>query len=133
MEALAQRIEQDGSQILLRTGLTGLRRGPDGSIAGVDAAGARGVVSVRAPTAVLATGGFQASPEMRARYLGRWADRVIVRSNPYSTGDGLEAARNIGAATAGPFSRFYGHMIPAPPASQTTPASSRPSASTRCF
>jgi succinate dehydrogenase/fumarate reductase flavoprotein subunit len=65
---------------------------------------------------MIATGGFQASPDLRARYFGRWADRIVVRSNPYSTGDGFTAALGLGAGTIGPFSRFYGHMVPAPPA-----------------
>ena len=86
---------------------------------------------------ILATGGFQGSPELRARYLGRWADQMVLRGNVYSTGDGFQAALRAGAATAGPFSRFYGHMVPAPRrpkwACTTSPPSSRISASTAVF
>lgn len=83
---------------------------------GVLALGPKGFLEISTSAVVLATGGFQGSSEMRACYFGRWADRVIVRSNLYNTGDGFKAASRLGAASAGPFSRFYGHMVPAPPA-----------------
>ena len=64
----------------------------------------------------MATGGFQGSPELRARYFGPYSDRMILRANPYSTGEAFQAALSVGAGTAGPFSRFYGHRVVAPPA-----------------
>ena len=64
----------------------------------------------------MATGGFQGSPELRARYFGPFSDRMILRANPYSTGEAFQAALAVGAGTAGPFSRFYGHRVVAPPA-----------------
>ena len=42
---------------------------------------------------VLATGGF---PVRVARERG-----LLIRSNPWSTGDGIDYARTLGAATAG--------------------------------
>ena len=116
MDGLAQSVEAAGGTILTSTGLHGIRTGPDGSINGVVARQEGRTVEVAARSVVLATGGFQASPDLRARYFGRWADRVIVRGNAFSTGDGFLAALDVGAGTAGPFGRFYGHMIPAPPA-----------------
>ena len=38
------------------------------------------------------TGGFQGSPELRARYFGPNSDRMILRANPYSTGEAFQAA-----------------------------------------
>ncbi len=116
MDHLAARITEGGGTILTRTRLSELRQNARGQVNGVFALGPAGFLEISASAVVLATGGFQASLELRARYFGRWADRVIVRSNPYSTGDGLTAALGVGAAAAGPFSRFYGHMVPAPPA-----------------
>jgi succinate dehydrogenase/fumarate reductase flavoprotein subunit len=61
-----------------------------------------------APPLVLATGGF---PVRLARERG-----LLVRSNPWSEGDGLELARRRGAAVAGDLDEFYGRNMPAPPA-----------------
>jgi succinate dehydrogenase/fumarate reductase flavoprotein subunit len=63
------------------------------------------------PTAsplVLATGGF---PVRVARERG-----LLVRSNPWSEGDGLDHARREGAATAGDLDELYARALPAPPA-----------------
>jgi len=57
---------------------------------------------------VLATGGF---PVRLARERG-----LLVRSNPWSTGDGLQHAQALGAASAGDLDEFYGRALPAPPA-----------------
>lgn len=57
---------------------------------------------------VLATGGF---PVRLARERG-----LLLRSNPWSEGDGLDHARARGAASVGPLDEFYGRVMPAPPA-----------------
>ena len=57
---------------------------------------------------VLATGGF---PVRVARERG-----LLVRSNPWSEGDGLDHARGLGAATAGDLDELYARAMPAPPA-----------------
>ena len=116
MNDLAASVETAGGTILTNTGLRSIRMGRDGGVAGVEARGGGRTVEISAGAVVLATGGFQASPDLRARYFGRWAHHVVVRGNAFSTGDGFLAAQEAGAGTAGPFGRFYGHMIPAPPA-----------------
>ena len=116
MSALADRFTAIGGTIIAETGLRDLLLDDRGAISGVRALGQAGFATVKAPAVILATGGFQGSPELRARYLGRWADQMVLRGNIYSTGDGFQAALRAGATTAGPFSRFYGHMVPAPPA-----------------
>jgi hypothetical protein len=57
---------------------------------------------------VLATGGF---PVRVARERG-----LLVRSNPWSEGDGLDYARGLGAATTGGLDELYARAMPAPPA-----------------
>ena len=116
MAALADRFTAAGGTIITGTGLCDLLLDDRGAISGVRALGQAGFAIMTARAVVLATGGFQGSPELRARYLGRWADQMVLRANAFSTGDGFQAALRAGAATAGPFSRFYGHMVPAPPA-----------------
>ncbi len=116
MQRLADSVRAAGGTILTHTGLRQVRLGPGGAVTGVTARGAGRSVHAAARAVILATGGFQASADLRARYFGRWAHRMIVRGTPYSTGDGFLAALEAGAGTAGVFGRFYGHMIPAPPA-----------------
>lgn len=71
---------------------------------------------LHADAVILTTGGFQGNPDLTARYFGRWADRLVLRATPHSTGDGLLMGQAIGAATSRAMSSFYGHLIPAPPA-----------------
>jgi succinate dehydrogenase/fumarate reductase flavoprotein subunit len=66
-----------------------------------------GVHSHHSPL-VLATGGF---PVRLAAERG-----LLVRSNPWSDGDGLDLGRAQGAALAGDLDEFYGRALPAPPA-----------------
>lgn len=63
---------------------------------------------------VLAGGGFQGAPEELARYIGPNADRLVLRSNPGSIGDGLRLARSAGAGGTKAMGTFYGHLLPFP-------------------
>ena len=69
---------------------------------------------------VLASGGFQASRELRARFLGDVvADSVAIRSNPHSAGAGLTLALAAGARTTPRMDTFYGVVLPAVPGELT--------------
>jgi tricarballylate dehydrogenase len=57
-----------------------------------------------ADAVILASGGFQANAEMRARYLGPGWDLAKVRGTMYNTGDGISMALAIGASAAGHWS-----------------------------
>lgn len=65
---------------------------------------------------LLATGGFQGDRELVRRHITGEADRLWLRANPWSAGDGLRLALAAGAGTSGPLSEFYGRSLPAPPA-----------------
>lgn len=58
----------------------------------------------RAPAVVLACGGFEADPEMRASHLGPLWREVKVRGTPHNTGDGLTMGLMAGAQRAGDWS-----------------------------
>jgi fumarate reductase flavoprotein subunit len=60
---------------------------------------------------ILATGGF---PTALAERLG-----LLLRANPWSSGDGMRLARERGAAVLGDLDEFYGRNMPAPPAQIT--------------
>jgi tricarballylate dehydrogenase len=59
---------------------------------------------VRAKSVVLAAGGFQANPEMRARYLGPGWELAKVRGTRFNTGDVIRMALDAGAAAVGNWS-----------------------------
>ncbi|PSR83560.1 hypothetical protein BD289DRAFT_483251 [Coniella lustricola] len=60
---------------------------------------------VRAKALILAAGGFEANPRMRAQYLGHGWDLSHVRGTPYNTGEVLEMAiRDLRAKQAGHWS-----------------------------
>ena len=61
-------------------------------------------VDFRAKALILACGGFEANPEMRARYLGPGWDLAKVRGSRFNQGDGLKMALDIGAAPCGNWS-----------------------------
>jgi succinate dehydrogenase/fumarate reductase flavoprotein subunit len=116
MDRLAANVAKAGGEIRLNTPLRAFQQDSHGRIAGAEALGPEGRVRVSAQAVVMATGGFQGSAELRARYFGAHSDRMILRSNAYSTGEAFTAALAIGAGSAGPFGRFYGHRVAAPPA-----------------
>lgn len=63
------------------------------------------VANINAKAIVLAAGGFESSPRMRAQYLGPNWDLAYVRGTPYNTGEVLEIAmRDAAAAPAGNWS-----------------------------
>jgi succinate dehydrogenase/fumarate reductase flavoprotein subunit len=69
---------------------------------------------LNAHVTILATGGFQANPHLRARYLPNGAEDLLVRSNPRSTGTGLELGQQVGAGLSEEMGGFYGHLIASP-------------------
>jgi succinate dehydrogenase/fumarate reductase flavoprotein subunit len=65
---------------------------------------------------VLATGGFQGDRELLREHVTPEADHVLLRANPWSTGDGLRLGLAAGASTSAGMGEFYGRNMPAPPA-----------------
>jgi tricarballylate dehydrogenase len=63
-----------------------------------------GSETMPARAVVLASGGFEANPEMRTRYLGPNWELARVRGTPYNTGDGIRMALEVGALPWGHWS-----------------------------
>ncbi|MCT9079977.1 FAD-dependent oxidoreductase [Streptomyces fulvoviolaceus] len=75
---------------------------PDGSARRIEAA-----------WTMLATGGFQGDPRLRAQHLHAQAADIGLRANPHSRGDGLALGRAAGAVFGKKDAGFYGHLMPA--------------------
>ena len=81
--------------------MVGLLQDGTGRVTGVRVKTPEGTEDAPAGAVVLASGGFQANPEMRARYLGPGWDRVKVRGTRFNTGETLRMALDIGAMPVG--------------------------------
>jgi succinate dehydrogenase/fumarate reductase flavoprotein subunit len=60
---------------------------------------------------ILATGGFQGDPELVRRYVT--PERLVLRANPWSAGDGLRLALARGARLSTGMEEFYGRNLAA--------------------
>jgi tricarballylate dehydrogenase len=103
VDSLTQIAKKNGIEIWYRAKAVSLVA-DDSGVHGV-------VVKVRGKTqtltsksVVLAAGGFQANPEMRARYLGPGWELAKVRGTRFNTGDVIRMALDIGAAPTGNWS-----------------------------
>jgi succinate dehydrogenase/fumarate reductase flavoprotein subunit len=88
--------------------------GSGGGVHGAVLEGPDGPVAVEAGAVLLATGGFQGDPALVASFIGPHADRVLVRSNPGSVGDGFRLAGAVGGAASRSLGGFYGHLVGSP-------------------
>lgn len=61
-------------------------------------------LDVMAGSVVLCAGGFEASPQLRKRFMAPAWERAHTRGTPYNTGDMLLAAERVGARLVGDFS-----------------------------
>jgi tricarballylate dehydrogenase len=94
----------NGIDVRFGTAVTGLTTDEHGGVTGVVVRTDDGVERIEAGAVVLASGGFEADPRMRAGYLGAGWDLALVRGTPYNTGDGIRAALAIGAQSYGQWS-----------------------------
>ncbi|MGH7844377.1 MAG: FAD-dependent tricarballylate dehydrogenase TcuA [Candidatus Binatia bacterium] len=75
--------------------------GNDRRVDGVRVSAPDGEYELMGDAVILCSGGFQANPEMRARYLGQNADLMKVRGSKHDTGEVLQMALALGAKAAG--------------------------------
>jgi fumarate reductase flavoprotein subunit len=64
---------------------------------------------------ILATGGFQGDAELVRRHITPEAEHLVLRANPWSSGDGFRLAREAGAAESVGLDQFYGRNLAATP------------------
>ena len=103
IETLHAAVERAGIKVLYDTTAVALIY-TDGRVQGVRARRREEDIELRTTAVVLACGGFESNPEMRARYLGPNWDLVKVRGTRFNNGWGHRMALEIGAATHGHWS-----------------------------
>jgi tricarballylate dehydrogenase len=104
VEAELQRVRQLGCEIRYSTAATRLIQDNDRRMTGLEISGPDGYEEISARAIVLACGGFESNPEMRARYLGPGWDLAKVRGTRHNMGDGIKMAIDIGARAYGNWS-----------------------------
>jgi succinate dehydrogenase/fumarate reductase flavoprotein subunit len=110
LEACRAAVIEAGGQVVTRAQMFDLIV-EDGKICGVEALVHGETMSIRSTWTLLSGGGFQADPELTAKYIHPNAPSMLLRSNRASTGDGLRPALAAGAALSESMTGFYGHLI----------------------
>jgi len=111
LQGCARLVEQHGGAVALETEVVTLKRDDAGAVVGALTRHADGDIHIRASATLLASGGFQASSEMRARYIHPNARNMLLRSNPRSDGAGIRLGQAVGAAVDSANPGFYGHLV----------------------
>ncbi|MBI4529267.1 MAG: FAD-dependent tricarballylate dehydrogenase TcuA [Deltaproteobacteria bacterium] len=103
-------LQSKGIEIRFDTAAARLLTDDKARVYGIVAKDPEGFTEIHCKGVVLACGGFQANPAMRAQFLGAGWDLGKVRGTKYDTGDGIQMALDIGAQ---PFGHWGGsHTTP---------------------
>jgi tricarballylate dehydrogenase len=103
VDSLTRAAKKNGIEIWYEARALSLMTDDDG-VHGVVVRKKGKTTEVRSKSVVLAAGGFQANPEMRARYLGPGWELAKVRGTRFNTGDVIRMALDAGAAAVGNWS-----------------------------
>ena len=106
-------VESRAIEVLYGARAVELSQDSSGAVDGALVAVPGGKQKIRATGVILACGGFESNPEMRARYLGQNWDLVKVRGTRYNTGDGIKMATDVGASPFGHWSGCHASVIDA--------------------
>ncbi|WP_436935794.1 FAD-dependent oxidoreductase [Halovenus marina] len=113
--ALVETLERNGGTVQTDTPMKRLRE-REGDVAGLVVADDGSEVHIESEAVILATGGFQGDDAMVEQHITDRPDRLWLRGNPWSTGDGYRAAAAVDAKLTRGTGWFYGHNMAAPPA-----------------
>ena len=111
IETLFPTAENKGVKILYEARANGLIVDDKGKVGGVRVQTREGTADFHGHAVVLAAGGFEANPEMRARYLGPGWDLVKVRGSRYNSGEVLNLALAFGAQPVGHWSGCHAVLV----------------------
>nr|WP_245902868.1 FAD-dependent oxidoreductase [Salinigranum rubrum] len=105
--------EDAGAEVFYEAEARRLRRGDDGGVTGLVADCGDDRVRFDCDAVVVAAGGYESSPEKRARYYGAGYDDMKVRGSRYNTGGAIEMALDAGANACGQWSGAHMALIDA--------------------
>src|SRR5215510_8851703 len=107
LERLEKNLRQRQGRLLRGMRASALALGSGGIEVETDAAA--GAARLRAPSVVIADGGFQAGIDLIRAHICAAPEKLLARNGGTATGDGLRMALAVGAASTG-LDRFYGHL-----------------------
>jgi tricarballylate dehydrogenase len=113
IETLFPTAENKGVEIFYEARANGLIVDDKGKMGGVRVQTREGTTDFYGRAVVLAAGGFEANPEMRARYLGTGWDLVKVRGSRYNSGEVLNFVLAFGAQPVGHWSGCHAVLVDA--------------------
>jgi tricarballylate dehydrogenase len=111
VEMLFATAEKRDIEIIYEAKATGFLPDQKGAVAGMRIQTPEGVRDIGSRAVVMAAGGFEANPEMRARYLGTGWDLVKVRGSRYNSGEALSLALGFGAQPTGHWSGCHAVLV----------------------
>jgi len=107
VQALFDRCAKVGIPVSYGTAAKKLLLDQKGRITGLTVRDGDGFRDIQAKSVILASGGFEANPEWRTRYLGKDWELAKVRGTRHNTGDGIRMALDIGAQPFGHYSSCH--------------------------
>jgi tricarballylate dehydrogenase len=110
IDHLIHAAELKGVLIQYDIALEGLLTDEKGGVVGAKLVTKSGISKIECGAVILASGGFQASSEMRAKYLGAEEATMLVRGTSYDTGEGITIAMAAGAQAVGDWGGYHGTM-----------------------
>src|SRR5690606_10806000 len=106
-DQLFDAIDRHGIEVRYGTKASSLLVDDSGRVYGLRIRDAEGFHELECGAVVLAAGGFEATTEMRTRYLGPGWEFAKVRGTRHNTGDGIKMALDIGAQSHGHWSSAH--------------------------
>ena len=100
-QRLFRTAEGRGIDVVYEAAVLDLLSTNEGRVEGVRVQTPEGLMDIHAGAVILACGGFEASVERRARYLGAEWQQVHVRGSRYNTGELLDRVEALGALLGG--------------------------------
>jgi tricarballylate dehydrogenase len=110
VEGLGKAAREGGVRFFYETTGRCLIEDDSGRVVGLQAVGRHNRrIDFFSSAVVLASGGFEGSPEMLARYVGNGSINIrpIARGAHYNRGEGIRMAFDIGAAPSGDFGKYH--------------------------
>jgi tricarballylate dehydrogenase len=104
VDSLVAAAESAGIEIVYEARALELQRDGGTRVTGVVVQAGEQQQTISAAAVILASGGFEANPEWRTRYLGPGWDLAKVRGSRFNMGDGIRMALDIGAMPWGHWS-----------------------------